>query len=99
MGLFKEISFFDFEREFIRYDRQDQFSREGLSYIYDLLEELSLGTGEDIPLDVISICCDFTEYRDKEEAFQEHGVESLEELRDYTLAEELENGGVIIQNY
>ena len=46
--------------------RPDNFSYEGLGALYEYLEELSEDTGEDIELDVIAICCDYTEYSEDE---------------------------------
>ena len=43
--------------EFRRFDRQNTFSYEGMELLYDFLENL----GEDIELDVISLCCDYSE--------------------------------------
>ena len=42
--------------------RPDNFSYEGLGALYDYLENLSEDIGDDIELDVIALCCDFTEY-------------------------------------
>ena len=46
--------------------RPDNFSYEGLGALYEYLEELSEDTGEDIELDVIALCCDYTEYSEDE---------------------------------
>jgi len=45
--------------------RPDNFSHAGLCALYDYLEELS--ENEPVELDVIGICCDFTEYNSLEE--------------------------------
>jgi len=47
----------DFRDAFQRMDRGEQFSYEGLETLYDYLEECD----EDMELDVIAICCDFSE--------------------------------------
>jgi len=46
--------------------RKDQFSYHGLECLFEYLEEYSDSTGEPFELDVIAICCDFTEasYKD-----------------------------------
>ena len=41
--------------------RPDNFSYEGLTALYEYLEELSEDTGEDIELDVIALCCEWYE--------------------------------------
>jgi len=41
--------------------RGDQFSYEALTLLFDYLAELENGTGEEIELDVIAICCEYEE--------------------------------------
>jgi hypothetical protein len=55
------ISKYDFERAFIDADRKENFSYEALGLLFDYLEEYEESTGEEIELDVISICCDYSE--------------------------------------
>ena len=43
--------------------RPDNFSYEGLSVLFDYFEELENDIGEQIELDVIAICCDYSEAR------------------------------------
>jgi hypothetical protein len=49
--------------------RPDQFSRAGLSALYDYFEDC----GQEIELDVIAICCEFTEYADIQEFVADYG--------------------------
>ena len=55
------VTFCTFQRAFERMDRANQFSREGLETLFDYLEAYEDGTGEEIELDVIALCCDYTE--------------------------------------
>ena len=41
--------------------RPDNFTYEGLSALYDYLLQYEADTGEELELDVIAICCDFSE--------------------------------------
>ena len=41
--------------------RENQFSTKALKAIYEYLDDLSEDIGEDIELDVIAICCEFSE--------------------------------------
>lgn len=50
-----------FAEAFVSAGRGSQFSREALDLIFDFIEEYELGTGKQTHLDVIAICCDFTE--------------------------------------
>lgn len=49
-----------FRDRFIDYNRQNSFTSEGLTLLFDYLEQLEQDT-EEIELDVISICCDYSE--------------------------------------
>ena len=51
----------DFADAFKRYNRQDQFSPDGLEVLFDYLENLSEDIGEPIELDVIALCCEYYE--------------------------------------
>jgi hypothetical protein len=51
----------DFRAAFNRAGRGDQFSYEGLELIYDYLDEYERDSGEEIELDVIAICCEWSE--------------------------------------
>ena len=50
-----------FRDEFRACGRADQFSYEALGLLFDYLEAFEMDTGEEIELDVVSICCDYTE--------------------------------------
>ena len=88
-----------FRDEFYNYNRGNQFSYEALEVLYNLLEEESEAIGEPVFLDVIGLCCDFTEYESLDEALKELGLEDLESLEDETLTYELSTGSILIQNY
>ena len=55
------ITSFDFHKAFEDYDRQNNFSYEALDLLFDYFERLEEDTGEPYELDVIGICCDYTE--------------------------------------
>jgi len=55
------VSKYDFERAFVTADRKENFSYEGLAVLFDYLEELEVSTGEELELDVIALCCEYTE--------------------------------------
>lgn len=74
---------------------KDNFSYEGLQALYEYFEELEENTGEEIELDVVAICCDFSEYESATEAVKEYGKlddilidwENKEEAEDKELVE------------
>lgn len=51
----------NFRDEFRACGRADQFSYEALGLLFDYLEAYEMDTGEEIKLDVISLCCEFSE--------------------------------------
>lgn len=55
------VYFDDFRRAFDNAGRGNQFSLAGLGVLFDYLEQYEQDTGEDIELDVIALCCDFSE--------------------------------------
>lgn len=57
----QDITFSDFTASFHRMGRDDQFSYEALRLLYDFLEEVQ----PDYELDVIALCCDFTEEKNE----------------------------------
>jgi hypothetical protein len=57
-----------FRDEFVRMGRKDQFSYEALGAMYDALIELEEDCGSEMELDVIAICCEYSEYKSKKDA-------------------------------
>jgi hypothetical protein len=62
MGLIIRVTEYDFERAFEEAGRGNQFSREGLSALYEYLVEFSDEVGEDLELDVIGLCFGYSEH-------------------------------------
>jgi hypothetical protein len=98
----------DFLDAFRAYGRADQFSRAGLIALFDYLEEIDGEGEEELELDVIGLCCDYSEYLTALEAAKEYGYEvdaafteeeteadALTWLNDRTTVIEFD-GGVII---
>ena len=70
------VSASDFIDAFSAHNRQEQFSYDGLHALFEYLEELESDTGTEMELDVVAICCDFSEYASAKEAAEEHGWEA-----------------------
>ena len=102
-----------FKDQFRLHGRKDQFSSEGLTALYKHLEEAFDEDSENgYVLDVISLCCDFSEYdnaldaglnynrllNDGSSTEDEKEKNALEFLRDNTLVITFE-GGIIIQDF
>jgi len=108
----KTISVYDFERAFVDAGREKSFTYEGLHSLFDYLEEMEDGGGNEIELDPVAIDCDFCEYESavacindlgcdleyESEDEEDREEEALEYLRDNTSVLEFV-GGIIIQNF
>ena len=94
--------------------RPDNFSRAALEALFAHFEEQERDQGEEFELDVIAICCDWTEYDSALEAAEAYGFEpkqgdderadtserdALEFLQDNTTVLDLSVNGVVVLNY
>ena len=90
----------DFVRAFELMGRRDQFSFVGLKSLFSFLDELDTDCETETELDVIALCCDFTEYTDLEAFQAEYGSEDypdIDTIREHTTVIDVEDGGFIIQ--
>jgi hypothetical protein len=55
------INKYDFRDAFQKAGRGNNFSYEGLGILFEFFEACEYSTGEEIELDVIAICCEFSE--------------------------------------
>lgn len=69
---------------FIDMGRKDQFSYEGRKALFEYLESLAEDTGTPIELDVIALCCDYSEEKLSIIMHDYIGIESLEDLQNHT---------------
>ena len=97
--MIKTINFTDFCDAFAGMDRQDNFTYEGKRALFDYLEASEEDTGTPIELDVIALCCEYTEYKDMEEVHDNYThINSMDELQNATKVIEFD-GGIIIQDF
>lgn len=61
MAIVQTLSKSSFIDAFTHSSRKDQFSYEALEAIFEYMEEYSANTGEAIELDIVAICCDWSE--------------------------------------
>jgi hypothetical protein len=63
----------------------NNFSYEGLSALFDYLEDYEDDTGEQVEFDLVALCCDFGEYENIQEIKDNYSdIESLEDLEGHT---------------
>ena len=81
--------------------RKDNFSYEGLNTLYDYLIDLELDMDKETELDVIAICCDYSEYKDLKEFQANYGKEykTIKDIENETQVIPVGKKGFIIQNF
>ena len=85
------VDFSMFADAFRRMGREDQFSREALEALFEYIENYEEDTGIRVELDVIGLCCEFTEYSTAVEAASDYGFTTELEADDYEDAESYED--------
>tara|TARA_R110000751_G_scaffold93146_1_gene181946 strand:+ start:348 stop:650 length:303 start_codon:yes stop_codon:yes gene_type:complete len=96
------INKYEFSDAFQKMGRGKQFSYEGLDALFDYLEMLEDDIGEPIELDVIAICCEYSEYDNLEEFQNDYGdgYESIDDIEnDTTLIKIEDEEGFIIRQF
>ena len=98
--MFQQIDEYDFIRAFEQV-RPDNFSRAGLSALYDYFEQLEEDIGNPIELDVIAICCEYSEYESLEEFQEDYGddYQSIDEIEQVTTVISVDDDGFIILQF
>jgi len=91
------INFYQF-RDAFKNLRPNNFTYEGLIALFDWFEEYEASTDTEIDLDVIAICCDYTQSTVKE-ALEYYELNSLEELEEQTIVIPVNDKEVIYLNY
>lgn len=95
------IGFCDFQDTFRFMDRSDNFSYEGKKALFEYLEEYEEATGEEIELDIIALCCEYTEYESIEEFQQNYGTdyECIEDIQDVAQVIDIDGASFIVQDF
>ena len=74
----QEVYKSDFVREFDNYNRSNHFSVAGRKALYDYLDEID----ENYDLDVIALCCEYSEYESVSEFVKDYGFTDID-IKDY----------------
>ena len=96
----QSVSIYDFERAFKRCEREN-FSYDGLKALFEYLEEFEDGTGEEVELDVIALCCEYAEYDSLNEYNDDYGTkyDEIDLIQDDTTLIKIDDERFIIQQY
>lgn len=70
-----DVSFYMFERAFHNMNRKDNFSHYGLRKLFDYFEDLEDSCDIQIELDVVVICCVYTEYDSVKELCEAYSLD------------------------
>ena len=73
--MIKTINEYDFIDAFHKMGKEENFSRNGLIALYEELKMVENDIGKPIELDVIALCCEFTEYNNLDEFEADYGRE------------------------
>ena len=72
---------------------KNNFSYEGLYALFEYFEQLEDDIGEEMELDVVGICCDYTEYDDLDDFDRDYSkdgkVYTMDEIREETVVIEI----------
>lgn len=92
--MIQTINVSDFRDAFRAMGRANQFSYEGLGALFDYLEEID----PDFDLDVIALCCDYSE-DSAEDIAKNYNIEvdSIDELEDAVRAYLEENTSIVVE--
>ena len=81
--------------------RPNNFSYDGLIALFEWVEQYEEDTETEMELDVIGICCDFSEYDNLKDFQQDYSkdYESIEEIENETLVIPIDDESFIIQQF
>ncbi len=91
-----------FIQAFDNMNRSNNFSYEGRQALFEYLEDYEASTGEEIELDIIALCCEYTEYESLEEFqkdYNKEDYESIEDIEDSTQVIHIDDESFIIQQF
>ena len=96
----QSVNLYAFRRAFETL-RPDNFSYAGQEALFDYLEEYEESAGEELELDVIALCCDFSEYENLEEFQKAYSkdYETIEDIEQATTVIRIDDDSFIVQDF
>ena len=97
----QNIGFCQFCDRFKDMNRDNSFTYEGKKALFDYLEQYEEETGTEIELDVIALCCEYSEYKDLKEFQQDYSdeYESIEDIEEKTQVIKINDESFMIQQF
>ena len=100
--MYRTINEYEFRQAFKDMDR-DNYSYDGYTALYEFLDEVCSSDDKGFELDVIGICCDFTEYENLKEFQSEYyddvagdKFKTIEEIEEETTVIRIEDSDSFI---
>lgn len=105
------INSYSFRQAFKDAGRESQFSYDALNALFDYFEQYEQDTGESIELDVIAICCEYSEdsYKDIADSYnvpldsEDSEAEQIQQVKDFLETETImvseEDGLIVYQQF
>lgn len=93
------VNFTDFVDAFRDMNRDNQFTYLGKRALFDYLESLEDDTGQEIELDVIALCCEYSEYenlKEFQEAYSSEDYQTIEDIENQTTVIKIDDEAFII---
>jgi len=85
----ENVSESEFIQRFVLMNRENNFSYEGRRALFEYLESYEEDTGEEIDLDIIALCCEYSEFDDIEDYIKQYGTDI--EKKDFEFYEDKES--------
>ena len=77
---------------------KDKFSFSGLRTLFEMLEDYEDAIGAEIELDVVGLCCDYTEYGSADEVLENY--ENIETLEDIPTSYRItDTGSIVVEDF
>ena len=95
------IGIHQFNKAFEDTNRLTNFSYEGRKALFDYLEQYEEDTGLEVELDVIALCCEYSEYENLAEFQKDYSkdYESIEDIEKDTQVIKIDDESFIIQQF
>ena len=95
----EQVNFNRFCDRFKSMSRDTNFSYEGKKALFDYLEDYELEADKPYELDVIALCCEYTEYNSVKDFQEDYGddYDSIDDIQEATQVIEFDTGFIILQ--
>lgn len=93
------VNFYDFADAFQSMgQRRDTFSWSGLRTLFEMREDYEDATGTEIELDVVGLCCSYTEYDSADEVIENYArIQTLEDIpTSYRITD---TGSIVVEDF